>query len=221
MSQHISLTEENYLKEIFHLSENSSNKSVNTNALADVFKNKAASVTDMIRKLSEKKMVDYKKYQGVKLTFEGRKMAIQTIRKHRLWEVFLVNHLGFGWDEIHTIAEQLEHIHSDDLIDRLDKFLKYPSFDPHGDPIPNAKGIFPLRSCQPLSTLKINENALILHVLEDSQSFLAFLNSVNIKIGTAVKVIEKFEFDDSLKVQIDEKEIINLSDKVAKMLWVS
>ena len=135
-------SEENYLKVIYHLS-NLSPKGVNTNAIAGMLDTKASSVTDMLKKLSDKELVDYQKYQGVFLTDKGKLNAKMIVRNHRLWEVFLVEKLGFAWDEVHEVAEELEHIRSEKLINQLDKFLNFPSFDPHGDPIPNAKGEIP------------------------------------------------------------------------------
>src|SRR5690554_7659989 len=135
-------SEENYLKIIYHLSLNS-NSGVSTNAIAHAMESKPSSVTDMVQKLADKNLVAYKKYQGVQLTEKGKEVAMHIVRKHRLWEVFLVEKLGFSWDEVHDIAEQLEHIQSENLIDRLDKFLDFPTEDPHGDPIPNNKGELP------------------------------------------------------------------------------
>src|SRR5688500_18567354 len=150
-----SFTEENYLKAIFKLLEGD-DEAVTTNAIAEKMNTRAASVTDMLKKLSEKKLINYKKYQGVTLTSSGKKIALNIIRKHRLWEVFLVEKLNFKWDEVHDIAEQLEHINSDTLIERIDKFLNYPKFDPHGDPIPDINGKFQSNKSVLVSELKLN-----------------------------------------------------------------
>ena len=154
----ISFTEENYLKIIYLLTEQNGGNEVSTNELAEHTQTKAASVSDMLRKLAEKNYINYRKYQGVTLTVEGQQIALAVIRKHRLWEVFLVEKLGFGWDEIHDIAEQLEHIDSKELTESLDKFLGSPKFDPHGDPIPDAKGKMPSVSYQKLSEIPLNQS---------------------------------------------------------------
>ena len=138
----MTFSEENYLKTIYHLTTSLSTE-ISTNAIAEMMETKASSVTDMLKKLAEKDLVHYKKYQGVFLTPKGKLAAKMIVRKHRLWEVFLVEKLDFSWDEVHEVAEQLEHIQSKKLIDKLDQFLEYPSIDPHGDPIPNAKGEWP------------------------------------------------------------------------------
>lgn len=153
-------SEENYIKTIFHL-EQKALEGVSTNAIAEQMDTKASSVTDMIKKLSEKGVINYVKYQGVTLTQEGRKTALSIIRKHRLWEVFLVETLDFSWDEVHEIAEQLEHIHSEKLIDRLDKLLDFPKYDPHGDPIPTKDGTFSERDKILLSELTVGEGGFV------------------------------------------------------------
>ena len=144
------LTEENYLKAIYKLHEDKPDK-INTNAIAGLVDTAPASVTDMLRKLADKKLIRYAKYQGVSLTATGKKAAVSVIRKHRLWELFLVEKLGYSWDEVHEIAEQLEHIHSDSLVSRLSTFLGNPRMDPHGDPIPDENGNFHSRKSIPLS----------------------------------------------------------------------
>ena len=170
----LSLAEENYLKTIYHLSK-AGEKSVSTNAIADDLNTKAASVSDMIRKLASKKVVSYKKYHGVRISEAGKKIAIQIIRKHRLWEVFLVKKLNFNWDEVHDVAEQLEHIKSPLLIEKLNQFLGYPETDPHGDPIPNDKGDFKSRPQIPLSKIKVNKGGVIVSVKDSSSPFLKYL----------------------------------------------
>src|SRR6201991_1205996 len=148
------LAEENYLKCIYHLSHNSIN--VGTNQIAESLKTKPASVTDMLKKLADKKLINYAKYQGVTLTSSGENIAVHIIRKHRLWEYFLVEKLDFKWDEVHEMAEELEHISSRELIDRLDKFMDYPRYDPHGDPIPDRDGKFKKHELKPIATLQVN-----------------------------------------------------------------
>src|SRR5690606_30039252 len=179
-------SEENYIKAIFHL-QHISVEGVSTNAIADQMDTKASSVTDMIKKLAEKDLINYVKYQGVTLTEKGRKTALSIIRKHRLWEVFLVEKLDFTWDEVHEVAEQLEHIHSEKLIDRLDKLLDFPKFDPHGDPIPSKDGKFQERDKILLSELPVGEGGICVGVKDSSSSFLKFLdkNGIALEIGRA------------------------------------
>lgn len=214
-----SFTEENYLKAIYHLS-GATNELVSTSALAEVSKTKAASVTDMLRRLSEKEFINYTRYQGVTLTESGKKIALKIIRRHRLWEVFLVEQLGFKWDEIHEIAEQLEHINSSELIDRLDKFLNHPLFDPHGDPIPDAAGDFPEMRTTKLTDAPLGKLLTVKNVSEDSTIFLQHLDRLGIEIGTSVKVCEKNEFDKSMYVLVNEKDSVMLSKSVTDNLFV-
>lgn len=190
----LSITEENHLKAIFHLSSDG-NKDVSTNAIADSLKTKAPSVTDMLKKLSEKKLVSYKKYQGSFLTEDGRKTALNIIRKHRLWEVFLVNKLNFNWDEVHDIAEQLEHIKSEKLINELDKFLDYPAKDPHGDPIPNPAGFIKYTTKLVLSDLAIGETGKFVGIKDSSSTFLKLLDKRKISLGSNIKVLHQEDFD--------------------------
>jgi DtxR family Mn-dependent transcriptional regulator len=214
-----SFTEENYLKAIYHLS-GADNEIVSTSALAEASKTKAASVTDMLRRLSDKEFINYTRYQGVTLTESGKKIALKIIRRHRLWEVFLVEQLGFKWDEIHEIAEQLEHINSTELIDRLDKFLDHPLFDPHGDPIPDAAGDFPEMCTTKLTDALVDKILTIKKVSEDSPIFLRHLDRIGIEIGTSVKVCEKNEFDKSMYVLVNEKDKVMLSKSVTDNLFV-
>jgi DtxR family transcriptional regulator, Mn-dependent transcriptional regulator len=216
-----SFTEENYLKAIYHLSENSETKAVSTNALSEVTQTKAASVTDMLKRLAEKELIHYIKYQGVTLTDIGRSLALQTIRKHRLWEVFLVNKLGFKWDEIHEIAEELEHIPSTELINRLDTFLEYPKFDPHGDPIPNGVGVFPIQETIKLSNGKTNKTYRLLNVSEDSASFLQHLDKLQIKLGSFLEIININSYDSSIEVLVNNVQKVFLSNEVSKNLLVN
>ncbi len=193
-------TEENYLKAIWSLSPKSG-KGVSTNKLADRLETKASSVTDMIRRLSEKGLVDYVKYQGAKLSDEGHEVAVRVIRKHRLWEAFLVDKLGFNWDEVHDLAEQLEHIRSAELTDRLDAFLGHPSFDPHGDPIPNKHGEFPQHERVSLNQCAPGDKVILTGVSDSSASFLQFLNKLKLELGSYLEVIERMEFDQSVLVK--------------------
>ncbi|WP_424492907.1 metal-dependent transcriptional regulator [Salinimicrobium sp. GXAS 041] len=201
-----SLSEENYLKAIFHL-EQAYKKGVSTNALAEGMETKASSVTDMVKKLSDKNLVKYKRYQGVKLSELGKKAAVEIIRKHRLWEVFLVEKLNFSWDEVHEVAEQLEHIRSDKLIQELDRFLDFPSRDPHGDPIPTAEGKFTVSNQRILAELDKGEAGVCVGVKDSSAEFLQYLDKHEISLGQKILVLEKEEFDQSMLIEVGEKKI--------------
>lgn len=211
-------SEENYLKVIYHLS-NLSPKGVNTNAIAAMLDTKASSVTDMLKKLSEKEWVNYQKYQGVSLTEKGKLNAKIIVRKHRLWEVFLVEKLGFAWDEVHEVAEELEHIQSEKLINQLDQFLNFPSFDPHGDPIPNAKGEIKKIDKQLVSEIEIGKTITCVGVKDTSVDFLQYLNKQSISLGTKMKVLEKEIFDGTLKIEVNNTVLV-ISDKIANNLYV-
>jgi DtxR family Mn-dependent transcriptional regulator len=178
----LTYSEENYLKAIYKLQEKGSVK-INTNSIASLLETKAASVTDMLQKLAEKKLVNYERYQGVSLTASGKKAAITVIRKHRLWELFLVSKLGFNWDEVHEIAEQLEHIQSEQLVKKLYAFLGKPKYDPHGDPIPDENGNFHSKNTFPLSTAEKNEKLVISGVIDHRTDFLQYLDRNNLSLG--------------------------------------
>jgi len=214
----LSFSEENYLKAIYYL-EQLQSKGISTNAIAKKMNTKASSVTDMLQKLSEKKLVIYKKYQGVQLSKNGHRIAALVVRKHRLWECFLVDKLNFTWDEVHNIAEQLEHIKSDELIDRLDELLGYPTVDPHGDPIPDKHGRIIKRRKVKLSTLKPQEESILLGVKDSSDDFLKYLNKKRIAIGNAIKVLSIEPFDKSMQIEIKQKEFL-ITEDVAKNLLV-
>jgi len=214
-----SFTEENYLKTIYYLATRLEGE-VSTNALAEMTATKAASVTDMLRKLSEKQLIHYKKYQGVRLTEEGERLALQIIRRHRLWEVFLVEKLGFGWDEVHEIAEELEHIRSDELVTRLDDYLGNPQFDPHGDPIPTSAGQMPETGYRKLSEVKMGELVRLMGVLEHSTEFLQHLNHFQLTLGCSVAVTEINTFDKSVLLRITDDRMVFVSHEVAKNLLV-
>lgn len=214
-----SFTEENYLKAIYKLA-NRSNKGVNTNALAERLDTKASSVTDMIKRLAGKKLVNYKRYQGVTLSKKGQQIAIDIIRKHRLWEVFLVDHLGFGWDEVHDVAEQMEHVNSDILVKRLDKFLDHPKYDPHGGPIPDSEGNFPAPARVKLDELNVGKQSKVMGITENSETFLAYLTKVGIQLGVEFTLNERQDFDRSVEINLDGK-TIQLSHEVAKHIFVA
>lgn len=211
-------SEENYLKAIYHLSL-FQKKGVNTNAIAKMIDTKASSVTDMIKKLAEKNLVEYQKYQGVSLTPQGLLEAKMIVRKHRLWEVFLVEKLDFSWDEVHDVAEELEHINSEKLIDKLDAFLGFPTEDPHGDPIPNAKGEIKKMDKKLLSELKLNQKSICVGVKDSSSNFLKYLDKQQIALGSNIEIIEKESFDASLIVLVNGNEM-NISNKIASNLYV-
>lgn len=211
-----SFTEENYLKAIYHLSL-LSNGTVQTNAIAEKIKTKPASVTDMMKKLADKSLVDYIKYQGVSLTEKGKLTAIGIVRKHRLWELFLVQSLGFKWDEVHEIAEELEHVNSDLLIRRLDEFLGYPKRDPHGDPIPDQQGNFEESAVTKLSKLQPGEQGTIIGVTEHSAEFLKYLEKTGLTLGTQISVEDINPFDGSIELLLEQKKI-SISKEVAKNL---
>jgi len=214
----MTISEENYIKVIYHLSLVSP-KGVNTNAIAGMLDTKASSVTDMLKKLSEKELVSYQKYQGVTLTDKGFYSAKMIVRKHRLWEVFLVDKLNFSWDEVHEIAEELEHIKSENLINKLDAFLDFPSFDPHGDPIPNADGEIKKINKLLLSETELNKEYQCVGVKDSSSSFLQYLDKQKIALGSKITVKEKESFDDTLLVQIDSRQL-TISNKIANNLYV-
>ncbi len=215
-----SYTEENYIKAIYKLSENGTQE-VNTNAIAEVLDTKAASVTDMLRKLSGKNMVNYVKYRGVTLTEEGERIALQIIRKHRLWEVFLVEKLKFNWDEVHEVAEELEHIPSTLLTRRLDEFLGFPQFDPHGDPIPSETGEMKLKKQRLLAEMEINDAGVVVGVNDSQPLFLKYLNKMGISLGSRIRIIDKIPYDNSLEIVLEENREILISSEVSKNIFLS
>jgi DtxR family Mn-dependent transcriptional regulator len=211
-------TEENYLKAIYHLSLQSD--SASTNQIATSLNTKAASVTDMLKKLADKELINYTKYQGVTLTASGEKIAINIIRKHRLWEYFLVEKLNFKWDEVHDVAEQLEHIASNELIDRLDDFMGHPKYDPHGDPIPDSNGLFKTHELKPVSTLIADESGIISGVRDHTTSFLQYLERMQLTIGKKIKVTEINDYDHSVILLVENKKI-HISREVANNLLIA
>ncbi|WP_299062316.1 metal-dependent transcriptional regulator [uncultured Polaribacter sp.] len=212
------LSEENYLKAIYHL-ELDASKGISTNAIAEKLDTKASSVTDMVKKLSEKEVVIYKKYKGVTLTELGKTIAANVVRKHRLWEVFLVQKLNFSWDEVHDVAEQLEHIKSAKLIDQLDSFLGFPTHDPHGDPIPDRDGNLKTIEKSLLATLSKNESGICVGVDDSSSEFLQFLDKKGITLGKKITILDKEDFDDSLSILIEDRKL-NISNKIANNLYI-
>lgn len=215
-----SYTEENYLKAIYKLSEQDA-RNITTNSIAELLDTKAASVTDMIKKLSDKKLLKYEKYRGVSLTEKGKLVAIETVRKHRLWEVFLYDKLKFGWEEVHDIAEQLEHIHSELLIDKLDNFLGNPTHDPHGDPIPGKNGQFQQTHVILLSALTPGQKAIMSGVAHHSVAFLKHLEKIGLLLGTELLIKEVNAFDGSVLVSINRKPAVYASKEIVKNVWVT
>ena len=213
-----SRSEEDYLKAIYSLWKN--DEPISTTDIANYLNMKASSVTDMLQKLSDKGWINYKKYKGANLTDEGKKIALSIIRKHRLWETFLVSNLHFKWDEVHEIAEQLEHIDSAELINRLDNYLGNPMYDPHGDPIPNKEGKIPKSFSIPLIELPVNKIGKVVGVSSDTPSFLQYLDKINIQLGSTIKVKDKIEFDQSLEIIINDKNY-QISATVAKNILIN
>ncbi len=212
-----SQSEEDYLKAVYHLQKE--NNAVSTNAIANYLDMKASSVSDMLKKLSEKNYVHYQKYKGTSLTKKGKLIALKIIRKHRLWETFLVDKLGFGWAQVHLIAEQLEHINSEELIDKLDSFLKHPKYDPHGDPIPKKDGKIESLNQKLLVDLFDKEKGIITGVKKGTPSLLNYLDKNKIKLGDKIQVLEIIEFDRSFHVKINNNKIM-LSEKICQNLLV-
>ena len=214
----LSQSEENHLKAIYHLGKFGS-VSVSTNAIAEQLETKASSVTDMLKKLADKDLVNYKKYQGVNLTEKGRKMASNIVRKHRLWEVFLVEKLNFSWDEVHEVAEQLEHIKSEKLINQLDNFLGSPTHDPHGDPIPDKNGEMVQLETQNILEVKTGRQGVLVSVKDSSDSFLKYLNKNNLALGDTIKILDVEPFDSSITIETKEGTMI-ISKAVAENLFL-
>lgn len=214
-----SIAEENYIKAIWRLQKDQQN--VSTNELSDELQTKPASVTDMLKRLTEKKLLNYQPYYGVKLTAEGKKLALSIIRRHRLWEFFLVNKLQFNWDEVHVIAEELEHVGSQELIDRLDQFLGYPKVDPHGDPIPDKTGkVLQLKQTR-LSEWPLNETATVSGVDNQSAEMLELLRHNKISIGSKLELKRKFDFDGSVEIKMGRQTAFTISKQVAQNLFVT
>jgi len=215
----ISITEENYLKAIYALSQSESGKIPNFSIAQNLDIN-PATVTEMLRKLAEKKWIDYTRTGGATLTEIGKSLALKVIRKHRLWETFLVQKMEFRWDEVHEVAEQLEHIQSEKLLDQLDRFLGFPKFDPHGDPIPNALGQFPTSKAILLSECKIGEKKKFVAVANHSQSFLQYLDKIGFRIEDQIEVEDIQEFDKSMNVVLNGKRKTVFSTEVSQGLLV-
>jgi DtxR family transcriptional regulator, Mn-dependent transcriptional regulator len=216
----ISYTEENYLKAIYQYAENSK-KAVSTNAIAETLSTSPAAVTDMLQKLHEKELVIYQKYQGVNISKKGEAYALQVIRKHLLWEVFLVEKLKFGWEEVHEVAEQLEHIQSPLLMQRLDDFLGNPAYSPHGKPIPNTHGVHTHKTSVVLTNVEVDNSGIIIAVKDSTPQFLQYLSKRGIYLGAKISVIEKIIFDQSMDISIDHLPKVNISQKVSDNILIT
>jgi DtxR family Mn-dependent transcriptional regulator len=220
MISELSFTEENYLKAIYHLSAEGM-ENVNTNSLAESMSTTPASANDMVKRLAQKNLIGYQKYKGATLLSKGRKVALTIIRKHRLWEVFLVEKLGFKWDEVHEIAEQLEHIKSPNLIKRLDKFLGYPTMDPHGDPIPDEEGVMKETVRASISHVSVGAKGIVVAVNNDDTLLLQHLDAMGIKLGSRIHVLERMDFDGSVSLTIDDGAKQFVSKAVAENLMIT
>ncbi|HNE50764.1 MAG TPA: metal-dependent transcriptional regulator [Chitinophagales bacterium] len=216
----LSAVEENYLKYIYQLSELNEKGVVKTNDLAYKLEHSAASVTDMLKKLAGKKLVRYIKYYGVSLTKSGLQIAIQVLRKHRLWETFLAKNLKFTWDKIHAIAEQLEHIQSDELVNRMDEYLGFPKFDPHGDPIPDKLGNMQVPNVICLANAKLKKQYILANVNNDSTLFLKYLNKIQLQLNDKIKIIDKEVFDETIQLMINDKRPLTISKDAAQNMFV-
>lgn len=213
-----SISEENYIKGIYHLQQQ--HEMVNTNTLAEKLQSKAASVTDMLKKLDEKKLVQYQRYKGFRLNEKGCKVALGIVRRHRLWEYFLSEKLGMEWDKVHNIAEELEHVSSDDLIRRLDDYLANPQFDPHGDPIPDSKGRMPVMNKMKLTDIPLRKTVTVCSVSNQSDQMLELLKHYHIGINTKLKVLKHFDFDGTLEIKTGQQSPFTVSREVAKNIFV-
>ncbi len=211
-------SEENYIKSIYHLQQETG--MVNTNSLAAEMQTRAASVTDMLKKLKSKKLLQYERYKGFRLNENGKKAALDVVRKHRLWEYFLAEKLKFDWDKVHSIAEHLEHISNEELIQRLDNFLGNPSFDPHGDPIPDRHGKIPVINQQSLSDIPLKKTVTVSSVSNQTAQMLEMLKHYEIALGTQLTVLKKFEFDGSLEIKVLKQSACIISEQVAKNVFV-
>ncbi|SHJ50582.1 iron (metal) dependent repressor, DtxR family [Hymenobacter daecheongensis DSM 21074] len=216
-----SYTEENYLKAIYKLSEAEPGVEVSTNRIAEVLQTRAASVTDMLRRLGEKGLLHYQRYRGVSLTHEGQRLALLTIRKHRLWEVFLVQKLGFNWDEVHEVAEEMEHLQSELLVRRLDEFLGFPQFDPHGDPIPAEDGAILRPRNRLVADLEPGDGGTLVAVRNTSAPFLQYLDKVGLSLGARLEVLDKVSFDNSLEIKVNNKSTALISAEVSRNLFIA
>lgn len=213
-----SISEENYIKTIYHLQQ--ADNTVTTNELAAGLNAKPASITDMMKKLKAKKLLHYQPYQGFKLSAEGNKVALSIIRRHRLWEYFLAEKLKFTWDEVHEVAEQLEHVSSKKLVDKLDEYLGFPRTDPHGDPIPDAEGKIEQVKKICLTDLAMNTVAVISNVKDQSNAILELLEHKKLTIGTRLEIKRRFSFDESIEIKTGKQPAFTISKQLAENIFV-
>lgn len=213
-----SVSEENYIKNIYHLQQQS--ELVNTNSLAHELQTRPASVTDMLKKLQIKNLLDYEKYKGFRLSARGNKVAINIVRRHRLWEYFLVAKLGFEWDKVHAIAEELEHVSNQELIQKLDSFLNHPQTDPHGDPIPDGNGKMPVILQLNIADVAEKKKTMVSSVANQSPEMLELLNHYHINIGAEITIIRRFSFDGSVEIKVGKHAACTISEAVAKNIFV-
>ncbi len=214
-----SVSEENYIKAIYHLQQEVDR--VNTMLLASTLETKPASITDMLKKLKTKRLLDYKPYYGFKLSAEGNKVALVIIRRHRLWEFFLAEKLKFSWEEVHEMAEDLEHVSNKKLIDKLDAFLGYPKFDPHGDPIPDQDGKIQKEEHVLLSELKVKAQGRVTKIKSHSTKIMDLIAHQQMNIGSKITVKKVFEFDESMEIVIDGKTTKNISKQLANNIFIA
>ncbi|MBL0130245.1 MAG: metal-dependent transcriptional regulator [Chitinophagaceae bacterium] len=214
-----STSEENYIKAIFHLQQDVG--PVTTNEVAHELKTRPASVTDMMKKLKIKKLLHYQPYQGFRLSSEGTKVALGIIRRHRLWEFFLAEKLKFTWDEVHEVAEDLEHVSNKKLIDKLDEFLGFPRVDPHGDPIPDMHGKIEISNKICLTKLPNHTPALVSSVSDHSSEILELLEHKKISLGSKLEIKRRFEFDNSLEIRMGRQPAFTISQQLAETIFVT
>jgi DtxR family Mn-dependent transcriptional regulator len=216
----LTYTEENYLKAIYTIQHANVSGEVSVNEIAEKMHTRPATVTDMLRKLSEKSLIHYEKYKKIHLSAAGKKVALSILRKHRLWETFLHKKLNFSWDEVHEVAEELEHIHSQKLVDKLDEFLGFPEFDPHGDPIPKHNGDIPASTAQALALVKEGTPCKVVAVKDTSTSFLQQLERYEMQIGSQLTITERMPYDNSITVKMKKGNSFQLSEKIALNILV-
>ncbi len=198
----ISLSEENYLKAIFHLADKEN--TVTINEISKFLDVKMPSVNNMMKKFAEKNWVRYESYKPLKITDSGKKQAALVVRKHRLTEMFLVEKMNFGWENVHEIAEQLEHIHSETFFDKMDEILNFPKYDPHGEPIPDKDGNIIDQDLKKLSECEKHQKVIFTSVTISDDDFLTYLNIKNLELGKEIEVLDIEIFDKSMTVKIDK-----------------
>lgn len=216
----LSIAEENYIKRLLSLSlDNPDKEGVGTNELASGLQVKPSTANDMLKKLRQKELIQYEKYGKIHLTEEGRRIGMDILRKHRLWETFLYQKLDFTWDEVHEVAEQLEHIQSEKLVEKLDKFLGFPDFDPHGDPIPNSQGEIKLLAKKMLSDAEVGQACKMVAVKDNSAVFLNYVMELGLGINNKIEILSRQDFDESIEISINGKSA-RVSKKFAQNIYI-